>query len=70
MKNNKLSDEEFAEKLQHMMRVNYGKDLPKEHLLHIMNLTKLMLDVMQDSFVCSNCKQSYKVVFLNRNQNT
>jgi hypothetical protein len=63
MKNNKASkDEGFIESLGRVMKALYQKDIPKEHIVRIAELTELVLQIAQDEFVCSKCGTRYKLI--------
>ena len=49
------------------MKEVYEKEMSLEKIAYLSKFTKELLERAQDGFVCSKCKDKYKVIVLNKN---
>ena len=68
MKNNKQAQERFFETIQKAMKDFYAADIPLEKIAYLSKFTEQLLERAQVGFVCSKCKDKYKVIVINKNE--
>lgn len=67
MKNNKTPHERFSEAIQRAVKEIYGKEITLEKIAYFSKFTEQLVERAQEGFVCSKCKDKYKVIILNKN---
>jgi len=65
---NKMDKELLIQKVQSAFSILYKKEMLREHAEQIVNLTEQMIEISSGDFVCSKCKEKFKLYVFTGNK--